>query len=121
FRRFDAAARLLSPTEMRNRAVTQRARLDAVVRAQEAAMNSRIEKAHQQFGFNVAALETMSPLRVLERGYAIAQDAGGKIVRDASAAFIGDELRVRLWKGVLDCRVEDIHHKDTKALRRTDG
>jgi exodeoxyribonuclease VII large subunit len=94
------------PSELRNRAVTQRARLDAVMRAQEAAINSRIEKAHQELGFNVAALDAMSPLKVLERGYAIAQNAVGKIVRDASAASVGDELRVRLWKGALDCRVE---------------
>jgi len=73
-------------------------------------MTSQIEKARQQFGFSVAALEAMSPLKVLERGYAIAQDPGGRIVRDASASSIGDEMRVRLWKGVLDCRVEDIHH-----------
>ena len=69
-------------------------------------MISRFEKARQQFGFRVAALEAMSPLRVLERGYAIAQDAGGKIVHEASAISVGDELRVRLWKGALDCRVE---------------
>jgi len=43
---------------------------------------------------------------VLERGYAIAQDGTGKIVRDASNISAGDDLRVRLWKGALDCRVE---------------
>jgi len=48
----------------------------------------------------------MSPLKVLERGYAIAQDASGAMVRDASAVSAGDELRLRLWKGALDCRVE---------------
>jgi len=106
FRRFDAAARLLSPSELRNRAMTQRARWETVTRAQDAAVISRIEKARQQFGSSVAALEAMSPLKVLERGYAIAQDGTGKIVRDASAITAGDELRVRLWKGALDCRVE---------------
>jgi len=115
FRRFDAAARLLSPSELRNRSVRQRASLDAVTRAQESAMSARIEKARQQFGFSVAALEAMSPLKVLERGYAIAQDAAGKIVREASSVSVGDELRVRLWKGGIDCRVEDVHHKDTKT------
>ena len=117
-RRVDAAARLLSVSELRSRAVTQRARLDSAKRAQETAVISRIEKARQRFGFTVAALEAMSPLKVLERGYAIAQDASGKVVRDAAAVFVGDELRVRLWKGALDCRVEDIHHQDTKTQRR---
>ena len=109
-RRVDAAARTLSPSELRNRAVTQRAQLDNATRAQEAAIISRLERARQQFGFSAAALDAMSPLKVLQRGYAIAQDAKGAIVRDASAVTAGDELRVRLWKGGLDCRVEDIHH-----------
>jgi exodeoxyribonuclease VII large subunit len=120
-RRFDAAARLLSPSELRNRSVTQRARLDAMTRAQAAAMISRFEKARQQFGFSVAALEALSPLKVLERGYAIAQDASGKIVRDGAAISVGDELRVRLWKGALDCRVENIHDKDTKSQSKISG
>jgi exodeoxyribonuclease VII large subunit len=54
-----------------------------------------------------AALDAMSPLKVLERGYAIAQDARGAIVREAAAVSAGDELRLRLWKGTLDCRVEN--------------
>jgi exodeoxyribonuclease VII large subunit len=55
-----------------------------------------------------AALDAMSPLKVLERGYAIAQDTNGGIVRDAAAVAVGDELRLRLWKGALDCRVDNI-------------
>jgi exodeoxyribonuclease VII large subunit len=121
YRRFDAAARLLSPSELRNRTVKQRARLDSATRAQNAAMSSRLEKLRQQFGSSVAALEAMSPLKVLERGYAIAQDAAGNIVRDAMAASVGDAVRVRLWKGALDCRVESIHQQDTKSLRPIDG
>jgi exodeoxyribonuclease VII large subunit len=84
-------------------------------------MSSHLEKLRQQFGSSVAALEAMSPLKVLERGYAIAQDAAGKIVRDAMAASVGDAVRVRLWKGALDCRVESIHQQDTKSLRPIDG
>jgi exodeoxyribonuclease VII large subunit len=53
-----------------------------------------------------AALDAMSPLRVLERGYAIAHDAQGHVVREASALSINDALRLRLWKGAVNCRVE---------------
>ena len=113
-RRFDTAARFLSPAELRNRAVNQSKRLEALCHARNAAMLSRIETAQKQFGVAAASLDAMSPLKVLERGYAIAQDKRGAIVREATAVSIGDELRVRLWKGALDCRVDDIHHKDTK-------
>jgi exodeoxyribonuclease VII large subunit len=105
-RRFETAARTLSPGELRNRAIAQRARFNALCQSRNAALLSKIEAARQQFGIAAAALDAMSPLRVLERGYAIAQDAGGAIVREAEAVSAGDALRIRLWKGALDCRVE---------------
>jgi exodeoxyribonuclease VII large subunit len=107
-RRLDQAARSLSPAELRNRAIAQRARLDTLCNSRNAAMLSRIENARQQFGVAAAALDAMSPLKVLERGYAIAQDARGAIVREVAAVSAGDKLRLRLWKGELGCRVENI-------------
>jgi exodeoxyribonuclease VII large subunit len=108
FRRFDAAARLLSPSELRSRTIKQRARFETLNQARIAAITSRLETARSQFGVAAVALDAMSPLRTLERGYAIAQDARGAIVREASAVSAGDELRVRLWKGAVDCRVEGV-------------
>jgi exodeoxyribonuclease VII large subunit len=43
---------------------------------------------------------------VLHRGYAIAQDADGKLLRDADAVAIGDRVDVRLAKGKLRTKVE---------------
>src|SRR5436190_8635271 len=105
-RRLDAAAHALTPSHLRERVATGRARFDALCRARDAALTARMERAGQQFGLAAAALDAMSPLRVLERGYAIAQDANGGIVREAKAISKGDPLRLRLWKGTLDCRVE---------------
>ena len=107
-RTFDVAARALSPGELRNRALAQRARFEALCNSQNVALLARIETARQQFGVAAAALDAMSPLKVLERGYAIAQDARGTIIRDAGAVSPGDALRLRLWKGALDCRVEEV-------------
>src|SRR5438128_107607 len=46
-RRFDAATRLLSPAELRSRAATKRARLEALIQSQMAAMQSRIDNARK--------------------------------------------------------------------------
>src|SRR5207245_2172250 len=105
-RRLDVAAPALAPGRLRTRAGLARARFEALSKARDAALASRIEKATKQFGLAVAELDAMSPLKVLERGYAIAQDARGAIVREAGAVSIGEALRLRLWKGALDCRVE---------------
>ena len=78
----------------------------ALCRARDTALTARMERAGQQFSLAAAALDAMSPLRVLERGYAIAQDANGAILRETKTVAAGDALRLRLWKGTLDCRVE---------------
>ena len=45
------------------------------------------------------ALESLSPLAILERGYALVFDAGGKLLKDSSRARIGDEISARLAHG----------------------
>ncbi len=45
-------------------------------------------------------LDSLSPLRVLERGYAVAINSrDGRVVTDAAAVEIGDDLEVRLQRG----------------------
>jgi exodeoxyribonuclease VII large subunit len=105
-RRLGAAANSLSPAQLRSHLAAARTRFGSLTKARDSAIATNLESARQRFGLAVAALDAMSPLRVLERGYAIAQDARGRVVRQASAAQKGDTLRLRLWKGALDCRVE---------------
>lgn len=50
-------------------------------------------------------LEALSPLRVLERGYALVYDARGHLLRDADVATDGEEIRARLGRGELHARV----------------
>lgn len=52
-------------------------------------------------------LEERSPLKVLERGYAIATDASGNLLRDAEQVAIGDEVRIQLHRGRLKTRVAE--------------
>jgi exodeoxyribonuclease VII large subunit len=44
----------------------------------------------------------------LQRGYAVAHDANGKLLRDAASVNQGDAVSVRLAKGKLNTRVETI-------------
>src|SRR5215469_9932586 len=46
-------------------------------------------------------LQERSPLKVLERGYAIATDASGNVVTDAAQVRIGDALNIQLHRGRL--------------------
>lgn len=106
-RRMDVA--VLAPAGLQARAGLARTRFESLCRARDSALASRIEGAKTQLSLVAAALDAMSPLKVLERGYAIAQDERGGVVREAKALSVGDALRLRLWKGRLDCRVEERH------------
>jgi exodeoxyribonuclease VII large subunit len=52
-----------------------------------------------------ASLDALSPLAVLKRGYSIAQDEQGRLVREARSVGVGDHLRLQLAEGSLRCRV----------------
>jgi exodeoxyribonuclease VII large subunit len=51
-------------------------------------------------------LHERSPLRVLERGYAIATDAAGNLLRDASQVALGDTVAIQLHCGRLTTEVK---------------
>ncbi len=50
-------------------------------------------------------LDMLSPLKVLERGYAIARKQDGTIILDESQVAEGEDIKVRLKKSAMDCRV----------------
>jgi exodeoxyribonuclease VII large subunit len=61
-----------------------------------------LEKRRSGLGRLVATLDSLSPLAVLSRGYALVWEADGRrLVRDAADVGVGDPLRVRLHRGTL--------------------
>jgi exodeoxyribonuclease VII large subunit len=51
-------------------------------------------------------LDELSPLKVLDRGYALVFDAAGNVVKDAAQVAAGDEIRARLAKGEIAATVK---------------
>ena len=56
----------------------------------------------------VGRIDALSPLAILQRGYAICRDAAGGIVKEADRMTAGERVEVILAKGRLDCLVENI-------------
>jgi exodeoxyribonuclease VII large subunit len=51
------------------------------------------------------ALASLSPLAILDRGYALLFDSTGALVKDADQVQVGDKIRARMAKGTLDASV----------------
>lgn len=56
-----------------------------------------------------ASLDALSPLSVLSRGYAIARDARGHVVKDAAELSAGDEVTVLLGSGSFGASVTSVN------------
>lgn len=61
----------------------------------------------QQFTALTAALDAMSPLKVLGRGYAMAQNEKGQILKSYRDVEAGERLKVTLGEGGFSCKVEE--------------
>ncbi len=77
----------------------------ALVAHAEAAIRRRLQVRRAELGRIGAQLHALSPLAVLERGYAMVS-AGDTLVRDAASVTAGDHLRIRLARGALDVTVD---------------
>ena len=82
--------------------------LDRLRERLSAAQFQKNSRCRQQFVALTAAMEAMSPLRVLTRGYAIASDEDGNCVRTVSQLHEGDKLHLRLQDGNASCVVENV-------------
>ena len=80
-------------------------------RLQAAGQNSLHEKK-QRFVRLTAALDAMSPLKVLSRGYSMVTDEGGRLITSAAAVRPGDRIHVSLRSGSLTATAEQIQEED---------
>ena len=79
---------------------------DRLLSAQEHILS---EKKHE-FVRLTAALDAMSPLKVLSRGYSITTGSGGKNIKSVNEIHAGDKLTVRLADGTARCTVDNVEH-----------
>jgi exodeoxyribonuclease VII large subunit len=70
------------------------------------ALEQLLERRQHQLERLAAQLDALSPLRVLERGYAVAQDGEGRVLRAVGDFPAGLAFRLRLANGQVEARVE---------------
>lgn len=64
-----------------------------------------LEAFEHAFALRAGRLHDLSPLAVLSRGYAVAQDASGHVVKSVASAPAGSNINVALADGTLHCTV----------------
>ena len=90
--------------DVRPRLAAGRRRMEAAHHAAREAMRARLAPCRGRLDRLAAQLSQLSPLRVLERGYAIVSNQAG-VVTDAVTAPPASRIHVRLHRGALDAVV----------------
>ena len=84
----------------------KRAQLDLQGSRLRQGLERSIAVQRERFARLAAGLDAMSPLKVLGRGYAIAQRENGAILTSVQGVVPGEQFTLRLADGSLACRVE---------------
>ena len=104
-RRSENAAAAVRHYDARRRLAAIRQRLEAQVASLAAATHRRLLESRAALDRRTASLEALSPVAILNRGYALVFDAKGQLVKDAARLKAGDELSARLARGRVHARV----------------
>jgi len=91
--------------DARRRLAAIRQQLQAQVANLAAITHTRLLESRGALDRQTASLEALSPLAILNRGYALVFDAKGRLVKDAARVKAGDELSARLARGRVRARV----------------
>lgn len=100
-----------NPSHRLEQLQSRRAELDRRLRE---SVERMLERRRYQVATAARALDTVSPLATLSRGYAIVSRDDGQIVRRHDEVKPGDSVETRLADGRLLCRVEETHGKNDK-------
>ena len=66
-----------------------------------------VQFQRSRFDMAVGKMDALSPLSILQRGFALCRDAQGTIIKRAAGVNRGERVRVTLAAGELDCLVEN--------------
>jgi len=100
-RKYETLSAAVRHYDLRRVLAGVRGELGARTEAMAAAMRSVMLQRRARLDRLSSALEALSPVAILERGYALVFDADGKLVKDSEQVKEGQEIEARLARGRL--------------------
>jgi exodeoxyribonuclease VII large subunit len=91
---------------------TKKLELDRASDRLVSAFQSITAQRRREYVRLAASLDAMSPLKVLSRGYAIAQTEDGAVLKSVNQAAKGEKITVELGDGSLGCRIENVEERN---------
>ena len=107
-RRLDRLAKSRAMTRPEAYFQAKRLLLDYQSRRLNQALERTVAQNRERLAGLAAALDAMSPMKVLGRGYAIARNGEGRVLSSVKQTGAGETLSLRLADGSLRCHVDEV-------------
>jgi exodeoxyribonuclease VII large subunit len=104
-RRWEMASATVRHYDARRRLAALRQQLDSHTDTLASAARARLLAYRALLDRRTASLEALSPVSILNRGYALVFDSHGRLVKDTGQVKPGDEVSARLARGRIRARV----------------
>lgn len=96
----------LSPLKLASQLNDKKTRLALLRQKNIASLKNQIDAKDEKLKIRMAQLDALSPLAVLNRGFSIAENEKGEILRDSKNVKTGEKVKIRLARGTIEARVE---------------
>ncbi|MGI8556590.1 MAG: exodeoxyribonuclease VII large subunit, partial [Pyrinomonadaceae bacterium] len=103
--RLEKLANRLSPLRLAAKLNENQIRLALLGQRGNSAAQKILDAKDERIKIMMASLDALSPLAVLRRGFAIAENSQGEILRNAENIKVGDEVKILLGSGKLKAGV----------------
>src|SRR5437660_2446371 len=105
-RRLESASAAVRHYDVRRMLTGVGKEIDARVAAMAAATRRLLLQRRSRLEQLSGQIEALSPLGILERGYALVFDSSGRLLKDAELVTPGDEISARLFRGTVTAVVK---------------
>ena len=105
-RRLESASAAIRHYDVRRILSGMRKELEGQAGAMVAAIRTILLRKQSRLDQLAGAAQALSPIAILDRGYALVFDSGGKLLKNAAQVKTGDEISARLAKGVVTATVK---------------
>ena len=96
----------LRDADIRRQLIVERGTLSLLRARLASSARARIDSEGESLSIAAGKLDSLSPLAVLGRGYAVAFDRRGRIIKRAGDVKTGEQIRLRVGEGEIDCTVD---------------
>jgi len=105
-RRWETAAGAIRHYDVRRRLASMREQLESRTAALGASFRTLLMRRRGRLEQLAGELGALSPVAILERGYALVFDSSGNLVKDSEQVQAGEEIRARVARGEIKAVVK---------------